>query len=748
MANQFYKQQVGNKEAMQSAVTGPDMQEGYKANARRAESLANAMDGLVSATKGAVTWGNKVARDKSEIAAAKGKAQANAGQANSQESEDFWSGNAQTEAYNTTRGENAVADMPQFIEKNVAEQYAEKRKSNPDQYNKEFDELSNEERSGMATKAYETYLKDNKIVGSPYEASARTYGSALLNKTSQFINAKSREITNQKAEANVTAASMGVINNFKSPADIDEQIAAQELQWKQTLGDPNGTKTQTAVMKGVLGSVMKPVPNLDALTYLNSPEAKKRFGHIDGYDKADKHTTAWRKADVYEKKTGMENQFYSLLNVGELTNEAEVDAELGKYPDMYIDAKDKFILKNKALKHLRTTGEAETLQGAIATKNFGVVNAAKEDVRVAAFERNVMEMNEPVGPIITHQSNDPKDPILKKQNAFMAWMKDGFNPPQFVKQNLNTELVPTFDKGDPMLERIATHQKISRTLGRSGVSKLFDTDTQASVDMYNRIANDSSLSTPKDKALAYNKFVVSTKESMATGRSPIAAIQKEIVEPDFMSELQSFAQEGGGDTTFNFGVPSDLQPFMTTRNNSDMEEGGYAMKSLTGNYAVYRQSGLPKDQALRKAKDDFLYKNYWVEWDKKATYAPREYGTDFNVRGMEYAKGKGWIDQIAKQNGIAPEDKDIVESRISIEPSFDYATTRKMSVFYDGVEQPMNFSFREFSQYKGVTDKNELDALEKKDFDKRKSPEYIKDQERKQKFMKSLDRMRFGFGVN
>jgi hypothetical protein len=169
------------------------------------------------------------------------------------------------------------------------------------------------------------------------------------------------------------------------------------------------------------------------------------------------------------------------------------------------------------------------------------------------------------------------------------------------------------------------------------------------------------------------------------------------------------------------------------------------MTSLRGNYLVYRNAGIPKDDALRKAKDDFLYKNYWVDFKQESVYAPREFGTDFAQQGMAYAKSRGFISQLAAQDGI---DEDMVEARVSIKPSFDYQTTRKMAIFYKGYEQPMTFSFKDFSKHKGITSQAELDALEKKDFDKRNSPEFKAQNEKKQKLMKSMDRMmnyRFGF---
>lgn len=753
MAEKFY--QGARRDAIANsigAVGGPDMSAGVDANKRRTEGLIAGLDGLVNVTSGAITAGSRIAERKTKEAVARGTATANTRDENgniiaSTASTSFWSGEAEQKAYEEVRGQNEVANLPDYVQADVNKQFEERKAKNP---KLEFDDLTDDERNGMASAAQIKFMQEKNLVGTPYEASARAYGDQLMAKTTQYINGQARNLKEAKKSYNVTQASMSTINTFKSPQAIDEQIELQEQTWKQSMNDLTGAKTQTAIMQGVLSSVMQEKPNLDALVYLNSPEAQKRFGGIEGFDKAkkmaDKHTTAYRKAEAFEKKTGMENQFYQLLNVGELTSEAEVDAELASYPDVYIDQKDKFILKAKALKHIGTTNRADDLQLAISSNNFGVVNAAKEDVRLAAFERNVMSMDTPVAAVLSYQSEDPRDPTLQQQKAFMSWMQKGFNPPQYIKQNLNTEIVPTFEKNDPMNERLVTHQKISRTLGRAGVSKLFTVETQTSIDMYNRISNDTSLPTPEKKALAYNKFVANTKETIETGRSPLAALQKEVVNDDFIAEMQSFAQDGGGDTTLDFGVPSDLQPFLSTRNNSDTDENGYAMTSLRGNYLVYRNAGIPKDDALRKAKDDFLYKNYWVDFKQESVYAPREFGSDFAQQGMNYAKSRGFISQLAEQDGVDP---DMVEARVAIKPSFDYQTTRKMAVFYKGVEQPMTFTFKDFSKHKGITNQAELDLLEKKDFDKRNSPEFKAQHEKKTRLMKSLERMQnFRFGMN
>lgn len=753
MANDFYKNQVERKSVSQSPVQGPDMSEGYKDASRRATSLANAMDSLVHMGKGLTNWGDKVAAEKTAAAKEKGAAEGAAGIENSQTSSDFWSGDAQTEAYNRTRGQNAVRELPQYIQDKSAQYYLEDQKTKgKGEYQVEWDELPNETRETYTRKAADNFFKEKGLIGSPYEQSARNYGNELYGKTTEFINSKALELTNAKKEANIQESSMEKITTFGDPKSIDEQVGLSMNEWQLSMGDAAGVKTKTAVMQGVLKSVMQPIPDMRALDYLKSPEGKKRFGDLEGFDKAqrmaEKHSRAYIAADVQMNFKQLEAGFYTQVNSDTFETEKDVVDYLNEMPTKYVDEKEKYRLKNIAMKQIGRNAAVENITEALSVKNYGVVNSAKEEVRSDAWEKYVVGKGEPLEAIINYQGNPDipadKDPTLVKKNNIFKWIQDGNNVPQYVKETLNTELMPTFEKGDPMQARIATSQQVARTLKQSGVSKLYTTETQASMAVYAKIHGDISLSTPKEKAATYNKYIENNRRSALTGRSPVADIQADLSKPEYVEKLQDFAKQGGGDTTLDSSVPSDLQPLFSFRNNTDTDPNGYAMKSLSGNYAIYRHIGMKHEEADRKAKNDFLMDNQWVDFKSKAVYVPKEYGPDFVNQGMAFLKGKGILNEIAKNKGIEEQDMDILKTRITIEPSYDYASSKKLSVFYEGQDTSYTMSYKEFSTFNGTATAEELTGFEKSNEAKRADSKWIKQQKLKQQLQFSIDEMIHG----
>lgn len=739
MANDFY--QRSQRDVMgtaQSAVAGPNMKEAIEGNARRTASIVNGLDSLVNLGAGALKVADKFAAKKTAQAKIEGQSKAMKGEARP-DSPDFWSGDAQQQAYDDVRGEGSVADLPDYVNRHMA---------NNKDIKKPLDEMTREERQGWMVKARTDFFKERKIDESPYRLQAEGHANVLLDKQMQVMDQQAINLRDGKAQANVSMLVAGTVNAFGGEPDaIDAVIDADMQKYQQSLGDPMGDKTKGAIVTGLLQSVMQEQPNLKTLGYLKSPEAAARFGHLDGFGKAVKQAGDFslkaQNAELVKLKSGAENEFYGLLNVGGFTSQEEVQRQLDTYPDTVLDQGEKFSLMNKAMRHMRSAGAADNLQAAIGAKNFGVVNAAKQEDLVASFERNVMSKSSDIDSILNAQG-DASDPMVASQNSFTKWVKEGYNVPTYVKEHFNSPI----NAGNTRVwdNRLATYQRMSQRLGSTGIGKLYDSETQANLDEYASLTADVVMK-PEDKKQALTNFIEGSKRDRVTGMSTNYGIRKEIIDEDkgILGELQKFAAEGGGDTTIDLSVPSDLQPFTTMRSNSDTSVSGYAVKSLAGNYSIYRRQNpnAEPEVALRKAKNDFLSQNQWVDWADKSTYAPREFGSDFAARSMKYVRDSGVISQLSISEGLPP---DAIERKITVEPSSDYHSSRKMSVFYDGIEQAQKFNLQQFDKKVGLLSAQERMKIERENSDLRNSPEYKAKQEKLMKFQNSLGA--FGFMPN
>jgi hypothetical protein len=735
MANEFYKgpsrqEKIG---ANISAQRGPNMQEAIEGNNRRTKSIIQGLDSLVNMSKAGM---DKYSEIKTKEAIESGKTKAAKGEARPEDSS-FWSGDAEQEAYDDVAAEGAVAGLPSFVEQHIVD--------NQDP-TKPFERTTREERAGLVAKAREAYFKANGLDKSPIRDKADAYANMLGSKQLDIMD---RQVVQQKAvkaQAGVSNLVAKTVNAFKGSAqEIDADINARMLHYQQSLGDPEGTKTQTAIVTGLVQRVMSENPSLETLSYLKSPEAKERFGHLEGFDgavkQADVFSTKAQNSLRVKNKASAENDFYSVLNSGGYTSKEQVQEKLNSIPTELVDEAEKFSWMNKALTHIKTTQAADELQEAYKVRNFGVINSAKQPELLATFERNVMSKNTDIDAVL---SADPSSsPVVATiQNTFNDWVKSALNVPTHVRNHFNTPLVAT-DKRT-WDNRLQTYQKMQQGVGSTGVSRLYDTETQAGLDEYAAITADTDMA-PDKRADAINRFLIGAKQDRITGISTNSAIRKEIMDEKtgIMKSLQEFAAEGGGDSFLSLGTPDDLQPVFTTQSNSDTAMDSYAVRSLAGNYSIYRRqkpTGDPQD-ALRRSKNDFLAQNLWVNWDSKATYVPREFGENFAVRGMKYVEDSGILSKLSVSEGLPV---DAIKRKVTIEPSHDYHISRRLSVFYDGIEQDENFDLGKFDKNVGAMDAATRIKYEQENSDLRNSQTFKDRQKMLDKFHNSLGTFTFG----
>lgn len=733
MPNEFYKRSTPDKVSVtQAAVAGPNRQQEIEGNARRTQSIISGLNGLVSLGAGIEKAADTYAAKKTKEATAKGTELAQ-GEKPRPDS-DFWSGDAGQEAYDSVKAENTVKQLPAFVDQYITENGK-----------KPLDEMSADERRIIVAEARGKFFDQDTVKNAPHRNKAEAYANEVVDKQLSFYDNKAKTVGAAKAKMAVEEAVSGDLQAFGgSSKELDDIIDAKMLTYQQVLTDPTGEDTQTTVVSGLVSSVMSDSPDLNAMAYLKSPEAKNRFGHLEGFDKAVKQANDFslkaQNAAAVKARDEDENGFYGVLSAGGFTTVDQVRQHLD---GTVLDEKDKFSLMNKAVKHMKLSSAADNLQQYYDDKNFGVINSASQEDLGALFERNVMPKNLNLDAVLNADaSQDPQAGDM--QNNFAKWVKEGHNVPKYVSEHLNSNI----NAGNTVVwnNRLATYQRMSQRLGATGLAKLYTSDTQAALEEYAALSADVVMK-PEDKKQALTNFLEGSKQDRITGFSTNYAIRKEIIDEDkgILGELTKFAAEGGGDTTLDFDVPADLQPFTTTRNNSDTSTSGYAVKSLVGNYSIYRRQNPSADPqvALRKAKNDFLSQNVWVDWADKSTYVPREFGENFAERGMSYIRDSGVISRLAVSEGLPPE---VIERKVTIEPSSDYHSSRKLSIFYDGIEQSQQFTLDQFDKKTSLLSSQERMKIERENKDVRNSPEYKARQEKLMKMQKSL--RTFGFGMN
>ena len=704
MANfyQGYKKEnvAGN---MVNAAPTPDVNTAMQSNARRTQSLISSIDSIAKAGELVIQTADAEVQKTAKQIGANEAGQGKASSANVWS----WGGETQQAAYNQVRGELVVRDMPSTIE-----QYLKEDK----EITKPLDEMSDDERAVAYSRARQRFFKEKGIEGSQFSIEANLAANEVQAKHLSYMNKQATDLRQAKSIATISElVAKDSMNYGGDPKALEASIEANFNKYAIALG---GTQqANEAVANGLLKAVTSDKPSLEALQYLKSPEAKKRFGSFEGFDKvvqqAEVHTQKVKNAYADEVRKQAESGFYINLSGGAFTNKKEVDDYLNS---TNLDAKTKFDLTNKALRYLKQREGAVSIQPYIDSKQYNVVNAQKPEVLEEAFSINVGSPG----------NMNLQTMTIQQENALVNWVKNGYNVPKWVAKFGDSPL----NNGDTksLDAQLNLYSKLKARLGETGVGTIFSSNTQAKLDEWARLRTDTTLA-PSDRKKVLDEFDRASQVDI-TGSSVNLQIRKELdVDDGIGGQILNFVSEGGSNI---FGGKDDLQPLTTfsdmTTDADSAPSLNYAKNAVSGNYATYRRAGLTQEQALKRAQDDFQARNQWVEWTygkSKNTYIPKEFGDDFANKSMTYLEKTKVLDRIALEEGTTVEE---VKKAVTIQPARDYNATRRVSVFYNGIEKSIGFNADQFHKEQGLLKRDEIQKIIQETRKRNSSPEWIKQQ--------------------
>lgn len=711
----YKKEQVSS---LVQATPAPDSQETYQNNQRRTAGIVSSINNLVNAGNTAVAVADKGIKEK---AATKGKLEGGSGN-ESTANEYSWGGEEQQKAYNSVKAELVTRDMPSTIEEYI---------KNDSEVKKPMDEMSSDERAVVYGRARERYFKEKGIEGSSYQEDANLVANDIQSKHLTVMAKQSTDLRQAKALRNISDMVAADAKSYGGdPVAFEASLNTKFDKFAISVG---GTKqAQEAVANGLLASVMSPTPSMEALRYLKSDEAKTRFSSFEGFDQvvkqADAYTTKVQNAYKAEVKKNAESGFYINLSGGAFTSKEDVT---GYLDNTNLDPEEKFNLTNKALNYLKTRKGADDIQGAIDNRQYNIVNAQKPEVLEAAFSRNVGSPDE-----LNLRSMN-----IQQENALVDWVNKGYNVPKWISKFGDSPL----NNGDQvaMDSQLKMYSNLKTRLGEKGTGTIFSSETSAKMELWARLRSDTTLA-PADRRKTLDEFDKAAQADPITGIVMNADIAKELGEDKLGPKILDFVAEGGS----NFISGSDdLQPFFTT---SDMTATGsepsldYAKNSVMGNYAIYRRAGLSQDDSIARAKLDFQKKNQWVEWKEgsdKNSYIPREFGDGFAENSMKYLENTKALDAIALDENLSVEQ---VKKKITIQPARDYNSTRKVSVYFDGIEKPIGFTADQFHKAERLLNQSEINKVITESSRRSNNPEFIKQQKQLSAVQSLMKGMSFG----
>lgn len=701
-------------------TSAPDNALARQAQATKTQLLLSNLDTIVKSGALVVDTADRVIQKK---ATEQGQMEAATGQESSA-NDLAWGGSTQRDAYNKVRAEIAVRSMPSFVDSFMR---MDKENTKP------IDDMSEAELQGAYTRAREAFFKENKIEGSDYAVQATLAATDI--QQSHLANLRQRQLSvrQDKAVAGISEmVSLATKDYGGQPEALEAYIDENFNTFATALG---GTaEANVAVANGLLQAVTADKPSLEALNYLKSDAARKRFSGFKGFDQvvqqAETYTQKAKNAYRDELNKQAESGFYINLSGGAFKSTDDVKKYLDTTP---LDPKTKFNLQNRAAKYLKTREGAVSIQNFIDTDQFNVVNAQKPEVLEEAFSINV---GSPDG-------LDLRNMTLQQENALVNWVKKGFNVPKWIQKFGDSPL----NNGDSksLDDQLNLYSNLKNRLGESSVGTIFSSETQAKLEEWARLRADTTLS-PADRKKTLDQFDIASKTDLE-GSSLNMTIRREL-DPEsdkglqIMSQIESFVSEGGSNV---FGGPDDLQPTFTFSDMTAEESApsmDYGKKLVAGNYATYRRAGLSPEDALSRAQSDFMAKNQWVEWNygkNKNTYIPKEFGDGFSDKSMQYLEKTKVLDKIALQEGLTVEE---VKKAITIQPARDYNSTRKVSVYFNGIEKDVGFTADQYHNEQSLLKKEELAKISREASIRSQSKQW----QEQQKQLSTLQSIIKGFG--
>lgn len=668
-------------------VNTPDFSEEYRNTEKRKQLMINAIEGLKSLGKGAINQFEKqVAEPAAAEAAARGSAEATAGK----ESTAGWSiltGNAQQDAYNKVTSRINASKLPDAYMANY-QQRAQQASESGDKSFKTLDLMTPEERRQDYAKFKAEFVKE--FDKQPFFAELSLTADSVMEKHLGTLDRQVNQYKKLQAFEAVGTEFANEVESFinspdYSPEGLEEVLNARGIEWEAAAGsklEANQAIMQVLTTRGA--GLDDGKPKLAISRYLQSPEAKKRFGAMEGFDKVVRQVREsnikYEQAELRQQQNEAEMLFYGSLSGGDFSSEKEIRNFLENTP---LDEKKKFELMNKGIRHIGNVNGARTLEGAINTGQAEIVNAAKPEVLEQAFSMHVGSQE-----TLDLAALQPTQAI-----NLIQWMEKGFDVPKFVQKFGEA----TYDNGTEGMRKMSEQRNLYSMLRSSSgnlVSKIFPANVQAKLDLLTRIQNDSSM-TDQERKNALNGFDAAWRRD-STGEAANVGIMKELKEKELNKDLVSFSKD------------NSLQPWFTFSDASESSQE-WAQNEVGEMYRAYRLSGLPQKEAMERAQGDFVANNQWVSFDNgDEVYIPNSFGGDFNNKVKAYLTETNVVNSLALKYKVSPEE---VLSKLTVRPEREYHISRNLEVVYDGVIEDYRFDANTFINNLPLIEAQELDRI-------------------------------------
>ena len=681
-----------------SPTKGPDYSLEQRNIELRKQQMINAIDGLNAFGKGVVDLGKGLMLQQAGKAAEKGRSEAIEGKESTAD-DDWLFGSSQQKAYNQTAAKVKAAEMPDAFMS-----YYQQKAEQPDF--KPLEEMTAQERRSQYAEFKAEFMKSSN--GKSYWGDLNIEADKTMD---QHLSLISKQVSSFKQEQAIITVGRDAISTIESTlistgsmAKVDEAIQANMNKWIAAAG------TQAAAEQSILNNMVqlaaglddgKPKTNLAA--YLQSPEARERFKKVKGFNKTVAQVTERVdkavRAEQIQKAKAFEMEFYGHLNGGDFTTEKEFKEYLNKTT---LDEKKKYELMNKAHKFLKDRSSAKSLEPFIRTGQAEVVNAAPEAVLEQAFGMQVA----PVEHLNLAAMN-------KEQAAnLVEWLNKGFNVPKFVSR-FGENTFDNGEQGQKKLEEQSSLYSFLRSATPTNVGKIFPSQTIGKLELYNRLASDSTM-TPqeiKNSLQAYDDAM----QKNAAGISKHMEIQTELKQKDVAKSILKFSKDNSLQPWFTFG-------------SMDAYSQEWASDAVSHSYKAYRLSGLPQEDALERAKSDFVDNNQWVNFsDGQRVFLPNDLGSDIENKAAEYLLTTGVLQKYALELDVPVES---LRARSHVRPTRDYASTRQIELVIDGIPRDEKFTKVDLDTNAPLME----DAIYRSTLDqyrvRQESPEYIEQQKR------------------
>lgn len=731
----FNREQVNTQQAQ--ATKGPNMNEALGNVDAKLKNASQAIDALNNLANGVVVAADKrIQTEATQRGLMEAQKDTGTDKVASEVNPLAWGASAQKDAYNRVRAQSMLVDMPSQIEKNVYDLSMFK-------HNKPVDELNYEQQAGLYQQAQDSYLKEKGIDKNPELFTvANQMAMEIQTKHLPKMHESAVELGKKKARGYVGNSAVMISKAVRDPKGILEAFDAQDVDYASAMGlnlkDPeqkqqydatvdsmnklgNRDQLDQAKLEGMLNAISNnPDQNLDLINIMKSTDFEDRFGYMPEYKKivsqVDKISSAAQERARSSNEKSEENLFYKGLMSHSFSSEEDVDSTLNAM--RFMDDKKKFELKQRASKHIKSSNDAFRLKSAYEKGDIGQIKAASKDAQSALFSQLVM-------PVTDISFNDKTVSVDQAYGIKSYIDKTGIVPTEIFEQ----ANALSFDK-NVIANQVKNYRTMSGHLGVKNIGVVYDSKQQARLTVASNLMNQYG-DKWSDHMTVLQKFDEDVENQSNT--AIMAKVDKQLKDLGMEKYISKFVPEGGSNMLFG---SNDMQPALTTR-DVNMASQEYATRDLKLRAYTYGLTGLPMDQAVAKATEDFKKQNEWVDLGNDSVYVPMEFGADSNTLEAYLREAKATpmgydvtsksavssgsyniIDKLMIDRGVDPSNEELkqvfLKNKVSIAPTYDYHRTKQLEVSIEGLPTGEYITINGYSKFKGTYSARQYDAAANK----------------------------------